>query len=350
MSTQFLTAFIISILLSFILTFFVLKLAKRLNITKKSERERDVHKKPVPLLGGLAIFLSLVFLIGYYFLFTHQEQQDIINGRYLLGILIGGLFLMIGGFLDDKYGLKPRQQIIWPILAVISVLACGIKVSLITNPFGGFIEIGNWPIIGIVLIFAWLMGMMYTTKFLDGLDGLASGIVMIGALAIYFLSVSNKYWQPQTALYALIFAGVLLGFLLLNFHPAKIFLGEGGSIFLGFALGSLAIISGAKLATTLLVVGVPALDVLWVIIRRKFFEHKPVSVGDSQHLHFRLLKAGFSHKGAVLFLYFIAASFGAASLFLQSKQKLIALLLLAGLMIALGFFLVKSRSKNEIQT
>lgn len=343
MSTQFFTAFIVSILVSFALTFLVLKLAKKLDIVQRLERERDVHKKPVPLLGGLAIFLSLVFLIGYYFLFIHQEQREIITGKYLVGILIAGVFLMLGGFLDDKYGLRPRQQIVWPVLAVISVLVSGVNVSLITNPFGGFIELGSLPVLGGLLALVWLLGMMYTTKFLDGLDGLASGIVMIGSLAIFFLSISNRYWQPQTALYALIFAGVLLGFLFWNFHPARIFLGEGGSTFVGFMLGVLAIISGAKMATALLVIGIPALDVVWVIIRRRFFEHKPITVGDSKHLHFRLLEAGFSHQGAVLFLYFIAAAFGALSLFLQSKQKLIALVVLGILMLGLAIFLVKVR-------
>lgn len=340
MPIQFLIVFISSIALSFLITFLVLKLAKKLNIVQRPERPRDIHKKPIPLLGGLAIFISLVLIVGFCYSYIHLEQREPILLKHLLGIFIGGLFLIIGGFLDDKYGLKPRHQIIWPILAVAAVLAAGIEVKLITNPFGGFVEIGKLPILAAILLVAWLMGMMYTTKFLDGLDGLASGIVMIGVLAIYFLSASQKYWQPQTALYGLIAAGVLLGFLIWNFYPAKIFLGEGGSTFVGFMLGVLAIVSGAKLATTLLVIGIPVLDVIWVVIRRRFFEHRPVSLGDSKHLHFRLLEAGLSHRQAVFFLYFIAASFGVISLFLQSRQKLIALGMLGGLMMTLGIILV----------
>ncbi|MBU3950474.1 MAG: undecaprenyl/decaprenyl-phosphate alpha-N-acetylglucosaminyl 1-phosphate transferase, partial [Proteobacteria bacterium] len=196
--------------------------------------------------------------------------------------------------------------------------------------------------------FLWLFGMMYTTKLLDGLDGLASGVVSIGVLVIFFLSVSNAYWQPTVALYSLIFVGVLLGFLIWNWHPAKIFLGEGGSTLVGFVLGVLAIISGAKVITALLVMGIPILDVAWVMMRRKFFEHKKISIGDSKHLHFRLLKAGFSHKRAVLFYYFIAGGFGIVSLFLQSRQKMIALLILVFVMIVIGA--VVTRKNNQIPT
>ena len=224
-------------------------------------------------------------------------------------------------------------------------MVVGVRIGTVTNPLGGFLEFGGW--LAIVISFIWLCGMMYTTKLLDGLDGLASGIVLIGVLAIFFLSITDVYWQPTMALYTLIFAGILIGFLVWNWHPAKIFLGEGGSTLVGFVLGVLAIISGAKVATALLVMGIPILDVIWVIARRKFLEHHRVSIGDSKHLHFRLLKAGFSHKRAVLFYYFIAASFGAVSLFLQSRQKMVALALLALLMLVIG--IIVTRRNGEIE-
>ena len=336
MSTVLITFFLISVIVSFFVTFGVLRLAEKRKVVAEPVRPRDVHKKPVPLWGGLAIFISLVLLIWLAFFLVDLEYKLMIPIHYLLGVVAGGFILVIFGMVDDKYNLKPYESIWGPILAAVCAVAVGVRIEAFTNPFDGVFTISQWPILALGISFFWLLGMMYTTKLLDGLDGLASGIVLIGILVIFFLSISNKYWQPTIALYALIFAGVLFGFLIWNWHPAKIFLGEGGSTLVGFILGVLAIISGAKVATALLVMGIPVLDVVWVIIRRKFFEHKSVAIADNKHLHYRLLKTGFSHKQAVLFLYFIAASFGVSSLFLQSKQKIIALAVLILLMLVIG--------------
>jgi UDP-GlcNAc:undecaprenyl-phosphate GlcNAc-1-phosphate transferase len=198
------------------------------------------------------------------------------------------------------------------------------------------------------LTFIWLMGMMYTTKLLDGLDGLVSGITIIGALIIAAISLNKVVAQPNTALIAIILAGAFLGFLIFNFHPAKIFLGEGGSLFAGLMLGVLAIISGSKIATTLLIVGIPILDVLWVIGRR-VFTRKPLGLADKKHLHFRLLDVGFSHRQAVIFLYVLTALFGVAALFLQTFQKLIALIILSLVMLILASALViMYKYKNKL--
>jgi len=145
--------------------------------------------------------------------------------------------------------------------------------------------------------------------------------------------------QPETALLCIILAGVALGFLIFNFHPAKIFLGEGGSTFLGFTLGTLAIISGGKIATALLCMGIPILDVIWVVSRRLITKKSPF-LGDKKHLHFRLLDIGFSHRQTVLFLWFMSACFGITALFLKSRGKLIALGVLAFIMIVLALILV----------
>jgi len=333
--------FIVAIVTSFFTTFAVLRLAEDRGVLAEPRRPRDIHKRPVPLWGGLAIFLSLAMIFVFFYFLVSFEDKAMIPIYHILWVFFGGLILVIFGMTDDKYNLKPHESIWGPVLAAVCAVIVGIKIKLVTNPLGGLIEIGDWPVLAAVLTFGWLFGMMYTTKLLDGLDGLAGGVVLIGGLAVFFLSITYKYFQPTTALYALIFAGVLLGFLICNFNPAKIFLGEGGSTLVGYILGILAIISGAKLATALLVMGVPVLDVVWVMIRRKFFEHKKVTTGDDKHLHFRLLKAGFSQRQAVMFYYLIAASFGAVSLFLQSKQKLITLMALALIMTAVGVMVTR---------
>ncbi|NQU77638.1 undecaprenyl/decaprenyl-phosphate alpha-N-acetylglucosaminyl 1-phosphate transferase [Candidatus Falkowbacteria bacterium] len=337
------TFFLVSVVVSFFVTYGVIRLAEKKKAVSKPTRPRDIHKKPIPLWGGLAIFLSLVLLIGLAYAIVDFEQKAAIPIHYLVGAFVGALILIIFGVIDDKYKLKPHESIWGPTLAAVCAVVVGMRIDLITNPFGGFLEISQWPILAIVLTFFWLWWMQYTTKLLDGLDGLASGVVLIGTLVIFFLAISKNFFEPTTALYALIFAGVLFGFLIWNFNPAKIFLGEGGSTLVGFILGVLAIVSGSKLATALLVMGVPVLDMIWVMVRRRFFEHKKVTEGDDKHLHFRLLRAGLTHRQAVFFYYFIAAGFGASSLFLQSKQKLIALISLVLIIIGVGIWVTRRR-------
>jgi UDP-N-acetylmuramyl pentapeptide phosphotransferase/UDP-N-acetylglucosamine-1-phosphate transferase len=187
-----------------------------------------------------------------------------------------------------------------------------------------------------LLIFFWLLGMMYTTKLLDGVDGLVSGISGIGGIIIFLFTMTTKYYQPDIGLASLVFAGACLGFLILNWHPAKIFLGEGGSLLLGYLLGILAIISGGKIAIALLIMGIPILDACWTIIRRIIVGKNPFYHADKKHLHFRFLDLGLSQKQTVLTYYFLAFIFGISALFLQSKGKIIAL---SGLILIM-FFLI----------
>ncbi len=310
--------------------------------------ERKIHRRPVPLIGGIAIFGALIFTTGVYAFFSDRLFGGYLLPKHLIGIGIAGVFLMIGGALDDLHNRKPVQQIIWPILAALAVISVGIGITYITNPLGGVIqldtvsiELFSWnstpyvlTLFADIFAFCWLMGMMYTTKFLDGLDGLVAGITTIGAFVLFFLSLNQEVAQPETALLSVILAGSMAGFLILNFHPAKIFLGEGGSLLAGFMLGVLAILSGAKIATALLIMGIPILDVVWVIIRRAFFEKQsPFRTADKKHLHFRLLDIGLSHRQAVLLLYGISLLFGGIALFSGGREKL-TLLIVAGIVMA----------------
>lgn len=326
---NYLQIFIITLLLSALLAFLIMKLAIRLKVVDKPDQERKLHQGNVPLLGGLAVFLA--FFGALYFVRADLLAGDLL-ARHWLGFFIGGLWLMIGGFLDDKYNLKPGWQFIFPALAVISVIAGGVQIEKITNPLGGYVYLGS---VSSALIVLWLLGMMYTTKLLDGLDGLVSGLAAIGSLIIFLFTLTPKYYQPDIGLAALILAAACLGFLIFNWQPAKIFLGEGGSLFLGYALGVLAIISGGKIAIALLVMGIPILDVLWTILRRLKQGKNPFKISDRKHLHFRLLNLGLSIRQAVLLFYAIAIIFGFSALFLQSLGKIFALAVLGVIM--LGF-------------
>lgn len=309
-------------MLSAILTPVFARLALNFGIVDVPKSGRKIHDRVIPFLGGVGVFLAFAVPTLVVLFATDHLTAGEIDPLHFVGFFIGALILLIGGVLDDKFDLPPRLSILFPLFAALSAVAFGIGVEKITNPFGGALVLSST--VSIAITFVWLLGMTYTTKLLDGLDGLASGITMVGAIMIALLALSHDYFQPDVAMLALIFAAALLGFLLWNVHPATIFLGEGGSTFLGFALGVLAVIAGSKLATTLLVVGVPILDVAFVIGRR-WLEGRPIARGDSTHLHHLLLSAGLSQR-QILAIYVLAASlFGVTTLIFASWQKLIAL-------------------------
>lgn len=348
-------AFTLAFVLTFLFTYLARKVALRYQIVDRPFLARKIHKKSIPLLGGLAIFLGFAVTLAYFALFTDKIFGGYMLSKHVLGLVLGGGILVLGGVLDDKYNFKPRRQFIFPLVSVLVIIISGIGIDYISNPLGRAIPLDQikiklFEVSGLpyqIVLFAdlftlvWLLGMIYTTKFLDGLDGLVSGISVITSLVLFFLSLAPNVKQPETAYAAIMVAGAAAGFLLWNFHPAKIFLGEGGSTMLGFFLGTLAIISGGKIATALLCMGIPILDAAWVILRRIFAKKSPF-FGDKKHLHFRLLDLGFSQAKAVVFLWILSAGFGLTALFLQGRQKIYALAVLSSLMVLLGVVLVYS--------
>lgn len=325
--------FIASLLLTAILTYLVKKIALYFKIVDQpagsSQAERKIHSRTIPLLGGLAIFFAYFLLL---FLFADHFLAGNLKFNHLLGFFSGALFLMIGGFLDDKYNLRPHWQIIFPLLAIAAVILGGVEITKITNPFGGYLNLASLVFISPSLIAVWLLGLMYTTKLLDGVDGLVAGVSAIGALVIFLFTLTTRYYQPDIAFAAILLSGACLGFLIFNFNPAKIFLGEGGSLLLGYLLGVLAIISGGKIAIALLVMGIPILDVAWTIIRRLLDGKNPFRFADRRHLHHRLLDLGLNQKQTVLIFYAFSLLFGLSGLFLQSQGKLWALIILVAIM------------------
>ena len=354
-------AFALALLFSIIITRILISVARKFNILDdpKKDPTRKKQPKPVPLLGGLSIFLSFNIVVLIY---SNFLTEGYLLPKHLWGVFLGGLVLMIGGIIDDKYNLKPKGQVLFPLISALVIIISGIGIEYITNPLGGqfnldsikftLFQFNSLPyqiiLIADLFTFLWLVGMMYTTKLLDGLDGLVSGVTTIGAFIIFFLSLSQDVYQPETATLAIILAGAVLGFFLFNFHPAKVYLGEGGSLFCGFMLGTLAIISGGKIATALLIMGIPILDVIWVIIRRVFFDKKSLARADSKHLHYRLLDIGLSHRQTVLLLIIISLIFGLSSLFLASSGKLWAFIVLCFVMLCMmGIIYYKYRNNEK---
>jgi UDP-GlcNAc:undecaprenyl-phosphate GlcNAc-1-phosphate transferase len=331
--------FLIAFTLAALITPLIKKLAIKLRVLDIPDQPRKIHTQPIPFMGGVAVYISFLIALLVYLKFGNVDF-NIIPVKFFCGTIFGGLILIIGGVLDDKFNLPPKFLWLFPALASLIVVWSGIGVGIneISNPFGAPISI-RYTLYAIplsaVLVWLWMMGMIFTTKFLDGLDGLCSGIALIGGLTMFALSLGPTVNQPITANLAIIFSGALAGYLLYAFNPASIFLGEGCSTFLGFMLGVLSVILGGKIATALLVMGIPILDVAWVIIRRLYYRRSPFK-GDRQHLHFRLLDIGLTQRQAVVVLYSISAVFGSTAVFLQSMGKLIALLILSAIMLILA--------------
>ena len=224
----------------------------------------------------------------------------------------------------------------------------GVAIGTISNPFGGYFNLRNLVIhtsIGEIFVWAdlfaviWIVGMINVVNWLDGLDGLAAGVSGIAALSLFFLSLTPIVNQPAVALISIILAGSVVGFLLFNFSPARIFMGDAGSMFLGYSLAVFAMISGGKITTAFLVLGFPILDGLWVILRRIYSGVSPWT-SDRKHLHHRLLDLGLTQRQVVLILYLLTIVFGMAAYLSGSMGKLKALIWLFCLMLALAIWLV----------
>ncbi len=340
----FLAAFICALSATYGVRFF----ARRWGVVDMPDHTRKRHERPVALLGGVALFLSFWFVVACSSFVFPQLGRGKVTLWQLISVFFASCCIMIVGIFDERNGLTPRKRFI-ATLGIVSIpILGGIGLDGITNPFGGTIGL-DWPritlpfvetvlMVGDGVVFVWLLGMMYTTKLLDGLDGLATGVAGIGGVVIVLLTLTPRFFQPDVGLLASAFTGVCGGFLIFNRKPASIFLGETGSLFLGFMLGILAVISGGKIATALLVMAVPILDVCRVIIVR-LLRGQRISEGDREHLHYRLLDLGFSERFVVRTLYTVAFLFGVSTLFLPSTGKIIVLSGLLLLMIFLSIAL-----------
>ncbi len=333
---QYLVAFGLAFAIAAAATPLVRRFALAHGVVDHPNEGRKIHRMPVAYLGGLAIFAGFLITVSLFFP----------PGRQLIALLLGCLVLVAVGAIDDAKGLSPWVKLGWQFVAAGVALSGGIGITTITNPFGGVIDLtwGRFGVdilgfefnitpIGNAISLLWMVGLANTINFLDGLDGLACGVSGIAAFIIFLLSVSPRVDQPAVALLAIILAGAAFGFLPYNFSPARIFMGDSGAYFLGLCLAMLAIYSGAKLATAALVLGFPIIDALWAATRRIAKRTSPFRA-DRQHFHHLLLDVGLSQRQAVLILYAVAMAFGLVALSVGSFAKLVALIVLVGLMFA----------------
>jgi UDP-GlcNAc:undecaprenyl-phosphate GlcNAc-1-phosphate transferase len=345
--------------LSLCLTPLLSHVARHAGIVKAPGRDRDVHARPTPLLGGVAIFLAFVLGMLLFEPWT-GHRSDALSPKFLIGdgtlkqfhgVLLGATVAVIVGLVDDvltrknEKGLRPSVHFLGQLLAAGAALIGGLDwVHGVSNPLSSIHFIYAHPEkhlqilldpapVGIAFTMFWIVGMMNTVNFMDGLDGLAGGVVMIAAILLAIWSGSSHGAGATTLLGSqvlvlppLILAAALLGFLVYNWAPASIFMGDSGAQFSGFALGALAILGPAKIGTALLILAVPILDVAWVFIRRPI-EGKAFFAADAEHLHHRLLKRGFSQQRIVLIFYGMCIALGLVDLALNKATKLVAFLL-----------------------
>lgn len=353
MIRAYLPPFIIAALMCGGLTYYVKILSEKFKLFDQPA-PRKIHPKPIPRLGGVAIVVTfLILIIGYSLAsgrLTFSPFQIGFMDKRLVGALAGLLILLIVGVIDDVRGVKPWKKLFWHIIAAGSVVLGGVAIDYLRLPFGLHLDLTIWQIpisifgygfsfvvLADLLAIFWIVLLINTFNFLDGLDGLATGISFITAITIFFLSLFLG--QDAAALLAILIAGTTLGFLPWNFNPARIFLGDSGSMSLGYLIGVLSIISGGKLATAFLVLGIPVLDVGWVVLRRIFHFRSPFEA-DKRHFHHRLLTAGLSQRRAVVLLYIIAIIFGSVGVLAKTQEKITATIILFGLTVSLGIILV----------
>ncbi|AIA67044.1 TPA: undecaprenyl/decaprenyl-phosphate alpha-N-acetylglucosaminyl 1-phosphate transferase [Streptococcus equi subsp. zooepidemicus] len=334
-----------ALLMSLLLTPIVRFLSVRVGVVD-TPNARRINKVPMPTSGGLAIVTS--FVIASLVLMPIASNGAHIGGQtyfqYILPVVLGGLVVTITGFIDDVYELSPKLKMLGIVTGAIIVWAfTDFKFDSFKIPFGGPLLAFD-PFLTFFLTVLWIISITNAINLIDGLDGLVSGVsiislVTMAIVAYFFLPLTNFF----LTLTILILIASIAGFFPYNYHPAIIYLGDTGALFIGFMIGVLSL-QGLKNATAVAVVtpviilGVPIMDTIVAIIRRslsgkKFYEP------DKMHLHHRLLSMGFTHRGAVLVVYGIAMLFSLISLLLNVSSRIGGVLLILGLLFALEVFI-----------
>ncbi|MBA3777746.1 MAG: undecaprenyl/decaprenyl-phosphate alpha-N-acetylglucosaminyl 1-phosphate transferase [Chloroflexi bacterium] len=323
---------------SFVLTPVAASLARRADAIDRPDPRRRVHSLPTPRGGGLAVALafglvSVIALLAAGAIGILPARTSI-DPLQFAALLVGVVVAAGLGFVDDRWEVPARWQLLAQGGLALLVVGAGITIDFINNPFGrGFIRFDE--VFAVVFTIVWVVGMINSINFIDGLDGLSTGVALIAALTLGIISLSTSQYQPWVAVLCAILVGSLAGFLPWNFHPAHVFIGTAGVYVIGFALAVLSILGTAKVAVALLVLGVPIIDTFWIIVRRLREGQSPFTP-DRGHFHHRLLDLGLSHREAVLLIYVLCAALAVLSLFLSGSGQLYAFM---GIVVAGGVVL-----------
>ncbi len=342
-------AFLLAFIVAFMATPYTIKLAKKVGAVDVPKDERRMHKRAMPKFGGPAVILG--FLVSVIYLLIVMSMENTIGlfgpenyGMKLLGMFLGIIIISITCIIDDIKTIRPIFKLTGQVLAAIVAVAFGVRIESVNFAFIQTPELGD--VLSTIVTVVWIVGVTNAINLIDGLDGLAAGISVISSVSLLIIFVLNQ--SPTVALILITaLAGALVGFLPFNFSPAKTFIGDTGSNFLGYSISIIAILGVAKTYTLaviilpLIVLGLPIFDTIWAIIRRviKGKSIKAIFKADKGHLHHKIVARGFSQKQAVLILYGISATFGlfAIILFDSGIWKALSFLLMVIVAIGLGY-------------
>ena len=302
---------------------------------------RRINKKPMPSAGGLAIFLAFVLATLVFMpMIIQKDVWHISYFRYILPVAVGGAIVVLTGFIDDIFELKPLPKMLGIVIGAVIVWAfTDFRFDSFKIPFGGpVIQFG--PVLTLILTVLWIAAITNAINLIDGLDGLVGGVSIIslmtmGVISYFFLYDTDIFLN----LTIFVLVAAIIGFFPYNYHPAIIYLGDTGALFIGFMIGVLSLL-GLKNATAVailspvIILGVPITDTVVAIVRRKL-SGRPAMEADKMHLHHRLLAMGFTHRGAVLVVYAIATLFSLIALLLNVSSRLGGILLLLSLLLGM---------------
>ena len=335
----FLFPFLIAFFSSVVLFQLVSIAGKRLDVVRT---EGNRSHKPLPRLGGAALVAA--------FLVAVLLNRDLVSSGPFLGLVAGACLILFFGTWDDLAPIGWKPQIVFQIGLAGLIFFSGMRAWVLTNPFGDswFLrpEVSVWPSLLVGIVFTLLI--MNAMNWSDGVDGLLGGVSLAAFFTLFFVSLRPEVNQPTVAILSCIFAGLSLGFLVYNVPPARLLAGTSGSYFLGFGVAALALFSGAKIATTLLVLSVPVLDACFVIVSRLRARQSPFRGGDERHLHDRLRQRGWSDRTIMIAYTGVSWCSGFAALVLPAAGKAFFLLALAAgfLFLVLGFGRTTHRKRS----
>lgn len=328
--------FLISLISAFLVTPIIKQLAIKLDAVDRPDNIRKTHINVRASMGGLAIFIGTAF--GILYIQPVSEQ--------MVGIIIGAIIITITGLLDDRYELNPLMKLIGQILAAFAAVYGGVRITLITLPIIGVIEFND--LASYIITIFWIIAVVNAINLIDGLDGLAGGISAIALTTMLVIAwIDGRLLVVQLAL---ILISSIIGFLFHNFYPAKIFMGDTGALFLGYAISVISVIGLFKnvaifsFIIPIIIIAVPVIDTILAIIRR-IINRQGIGTADKEHIHYKLIKMGYTHKQTVLILYGFSAFFGIIAIILSSTALQIIFVMIC-LIIAVQLILLILLKKN----
>jgi len=327
MIIQCLKAFLLAAIVTAALTPIAIKIAPKLGLMDVPKDGRRMHDKPIPRIGGICIFIGMLVAI----LAFVPRTEGTAGERQVIGFLVGAAMIVLLGIIDDFKSLPAKVKLLGQIICAIVPCFFSVRIFAISNFFsGGYFVFPKW--FAVILTVFWIVGITNTINLIDGLDGLAAGVSCISCFAVAYTSYLAG--RPETCQLVLAIAGAAFGFLIFNFHPAKVFMGDAGSMLLGYSLATMSLIGVSSTKGTvlfvsfipLIILALPIFDTSFAILRR-VANHKPIMSPDKGHLHHRIMALGFGQARAVLALYCISAIMGVAGILWTLHMRLEAIIL-----------------------